>query len=153
MITDVPLLQVLIVEDDLGDFALMESAFSEHSVRSMLHHVGDGADALAFLRREDPYPTVPRPDLILLDLNMPRLDGRQTLIAIKTDPDLRSIPTIVFTTSATAGDITASYSAHANAYVTKPSDMDEYDRVVIGIRNFFGHTVVLPHRPSDRPAN
>ena len=150
--SDLALLQVLIVEDDLGDLALIENAFAEHSVPSTLHHVADGVDALAFLHREDPYATAPRPHIILLDLNMPRMDGRQVLAAIKADEDLKSIPTVVFTTSASVTDIIASYGAHANAYITKPADLDEYDRTVITIRNFYGHTAVLPHRPTDPPA-
>jgi CheY-like chemotaxis protein len=149
MPTEAPLLQVLIVEDDLGDLALIENAFSDHSIPSTLHHVADGAEALAFLRHEGPYRDTPRPDLILLDLNMPRLDGRQALAQIKTDDALKAIPTVVFTTSAAAGDITFSYHIRANAYVTKPADLDDYDRAVIKIRNFYGHTAVLPRRSSD----
>jgi len=148
---DPPLLQVLVVEDDLGDVALVESAFAEHSIASQLHHVTDGGEALSFLRREAPYDHVPRPDLILLDLNMPRVDGRQALVQIKTDDDLKSIPTIVFTTSSADSDVIASYTAHANAYVTKPIDLDDFDRVVIEIRNFYGHTAALPRRTSDEP--
>jgi two-component system response regulator len=144
--TDPPPLQVLVVEDDLGDVALVEGAFAEHSVASDLHHVADGAEALAFLRREAPYADAPRPDLILLDLNMPRVDGRQTLAHIKSDDDLKSIPTIVFTTSAAENDVASSYDAQANAYVTKPINLDDYERVVSEIRNFFGHTVALPRR-------
>ena len=143
------LLQVLVVEDDPGDVALIESAFTEHETDTALYHVGDGAEALAFLRREDPYADAPRTDLILLDLNMPRIDGRQVLAEIKDDDDLKSIPVVVFTTSATQDDIIASYGAHANAYVTKPMDLDDYDRVVAAIRNFYGHTVALPRRISD----
>ena len=90
----------------------------------------------------------PRPDLIMLDLNMPRVDGRQALTEIKADEDLRSIPTIVFTTSAADSDVFASYASHANAYVTKPLNLDDYERVVMQIRNFYGHTAVLPRRPS-----
>ncbi|WP_328459574.1 response regulator [Actinoplanes sp. NBC_00393] len=146
------LLQVLIVEDDLGDVALMENAFSEHSIHSVLHHVEDGAEALAFLQREGRYRDAPRPDLILLDLNMPRVDGRQVLTALKSDDALKSIPTIVFTTSAAPDDIAASYGSHANAYVTKPTGLDDYDRAIIAIRNFFGHTAVLPNRASDGSA-
>ncbi|GAA2888249.1 hypothetical protein Acy02nite_81550 [Actinoplanes cyaneus] len=146
------LLQVLIVEDDLGDLALMENAFADHSIPSVLHHTADGADALAFLRRQGRYRDAPRPDLILLDLNMPRVDGRQVLAVLKADEDLASIPAVVFTTSAAAGDIVFSYGAHANAYVTKPADLQDYERVVIGIRNFFGHTAVLPRRVSDERA-
>lgn len=143
------MLQVLVVDDDLGDVALMENAFAEHSVRSRLHHAADGAEALAFLRRQEPYRDAPRPDLILLDLNMPRVDGRQVLSEIKADDDLKTIPTIVLTTSSSLSDISASYDAHANAYVTKPIDLDDFDRIVIEIRNFYGHTAILPGRPSD----
>ncbi|GIF26958.1 two-component system response regulator [Actinoplanes tereljensis] len=143
-------LQVLVVEDDLGDVALVESAFAEHSIPSVLHHVADGAEALAFLHREEPYRDAPRPDLILLDLNMPRVDGRQVLASIKGDDDLGSIPTVVFTTSAAEEDVFSSYNARANAYVTKPLNLDDYDRVLVAIRNFFGHTAALPRRASDQ---
>ena len=148
MTADRPPLQVLVVEDDLGDVALVEGAFAEHSVASDLHHVADGVEALAFLRREAPYGDAPRPDLILLDLNMPRVDGRETLASIKSDADLKSIPTIVFTTSAAENDVASSYDAQANAYVTKPINLDDYERVVSEIRNFFGHTVALPRHPA-----
>ena len=147
------MLQVLIVDDDLGDVALMENAFAEHSIRSRLHHAADGAEALAFLRRQEPYQDAPRPDLILLDLNMPRVDGRQVLTEIKADDDLRTIPTIVLTTSSSLSDISASYTAHANAFVTKPINLDEFDRIVIEIRNFYGHTAALPGRSSDAPSS
>ena len=158
---DQPLLQVLIVEDDLGDVALVQSAFAEHSADSRLHHVADsrlhhvadGGEALAFLRRQPPYADAPRPDLIMLDLNMPRVDGRQALTAIKADDDLKSIPTIVFTTSAAADDVAASYTAHANAYVTKPINLDDYDRVVMQIRNFYCHTAALPSRLPEAPVS
>jgi len=146
------MLQVLVVDDDLGDVALMENAFADHSIRSRLHHAADGAEALAFLRRQEPYRDAPRPDLILLDLNMPRVDGRQVLNEIKADEDLKTIPTIVLTTSSSLSDITASYDAHANAYVTKPINLDEFDRIVIEIRNFYGHTAILPGRSSDAPS-
>ncbi|MFI5497387.1 response regulator [Actinoplanes sp. NPDC051859] len=146
-----PLLQVLVVEDDFGDLALVENAFDEHSIRSELHHVGDGSEALAFLRREGAHRDAPRPDLILLDLNMPRVDGRQALAEIKADPVLKSIPTIVFTTSSLDSDVIASYSRHANAYITKPIDLDDYERVVMAIRNFYGHLAVLPRRSPDQP--
>lgn len=152
MNADLPRLQVLVVEDDPGDVALVESAFAEHSVPSTLHHVRDGAYALMFLRREHPYADAPRPDLILLDLNMPRVDGRRVLQEIKLDEDLRSIPAIVFTTSSAASDIASSYSAHANAYVTKPMNFADYERIIVEIRNFFGHTASLPRRTSDEAA-
>jgi two-component system response regulator len=142
------LLQVLVVEDDPGDVALVEASFAEHDVGTQLHHVDDGAEALAFLRREGSYADAPRPDLILLDLNMPRVDGRQVLAEVKADADLKSIPVVVFTTSAAADDVQDSYGAHANAYVTKPIDLDDFDRVVAAIRNFYGHTVTLSRRTS-----
>lgn len=149
MTTEVDLLRVLVVEDDLGDVALVESAFDEHSVRTELHHVPDGVEALAFLHRQEQYADAPRPDLILLDLNMPRVDGRQVLAEVKADADLQSIPVVVFTTSNAPEDVLSSYIGHANAYVTKPMDLDEYDRAVAAIRNFFGYTVMLPRRGSD----
>ncbi|WP_326999845.1 response regulator [Dactylosporangium sp. NBC_01737] len=152
MEADQQLLQVLVVEDDPGDVALVESAFAEHSIRSALHHVADGGEALAFLHRDEPYGDAPRPDLILLDLNMPRVDGRQALVMIKTDDRFKSIPTIVFTTSSSDSDVTSSYNAQANAYVTKPINLDDYERVISEIHNFYGHTVALPPRSSDDPA-
>ncbi|MEV4516299.1 response regulator [Dactylosporangium sp. NPDC049525] len=152
MEADRQVLQVLVVEDDPGDVALVESAFAEHNIRSTLHHVADGGEALAFLHRDDPYGDAPRPDLILLDLNMPRVDGRQALVMIKTDDRLKSIPTIVFTTSSSDSDISSSYNAQANAYVTKPLNLDDYERVISEIRNFYGHIVALPGRTSDDEA-
>jgi CheY-like chemotaxis protein len=148
MTTDSGVLQVLVVEDDLGDVALIENAFGEQDVPSVLHHVADGAEALAFLQRQAPYAEAPRPDLILLDLNMPRLDGRQVLASIKADEQLKAIPVVVFTTSSTPSDVLSSYGAHANAYVTKPLDLDDFDRVLTQIRGFYGQTVTLP-RPGD----
>ncbi len=141
-------LNVLIVEDDAADVALIENAFVEHGVASRLHHVGDGVEALAFLRREEPYAQAPRPDLVLLDLNMPRVDGRQVLEEVKADEDLKSIPVVVFTTSATDSDVLSSYTAHANAYVTKPIDLDDFEQVLKKIHDFYGHTVTLPRRPA-----
>jgi two-component system response regulator len=135
---------VLLVEDDAADVALMENAFADHAVTSELHHVPDGAEALAFLRRDGEYADAPRPDLILLDLNMPRVDGRQVLGHIKTDDDLKGIPVVVFTTSSTDSDVVSSYGAYANAYVTKPIDLEEFERALSEIRDFWGHTATLP---------
>jgi CheY-like chemotaxis protein len=140
-------LRVLLVEDDVADVALVTDAFASQDLASDLHHVSDGAEALAFLRREAPYPDAPRPDLILLDLNMPRVDGRQVLAEIKADERLRAIPVVVFTTSAAADDVVTSYGAHANAYVTKPIDLDDFERALAEIRGFWGRTVTLPHDP------
>src|SRR5687767_12509547 len=115
-------IEVLLVEDDPGDVLMTQEAFDEHKVRNKLNVVSDGEEALAYLRREGPHADAPRPDLILLDLNLPRVDGRQVLQAIKEDPDLRRIPVVVLTTSGADEDILRSYSLHANAYVTKPVD-------------------------------
>jgi CheY-like chemotaxis protein len=152
MPTESAMLRVLLVEDDLADVALMESVFDDHPLRSELHHVADGEQALAFLYREEPYTDAPRPDLILLDLNMPRVDGRQALTLIKQDDDLKTIPVVIFTTSSTDSDIMASYVRNANAYVTKPLDLDQYEYVVAKIRDFFGHIVTLPTRTADDPS-
>ncbi|GHJ47364.1 two-component system response regulator [Catellatospora sp. TT07R-123] len=153
MIAAPSLLQVLVVEDDLGDVALVESAFADHSIASDLHHVPDGEAALEFLRHVGRYRDAPRPDLILLDLNMPRVDGRQVLAEIKADEALKSIPTVVFTTSSSESDVVSSYEAQANAYVTKPLDLDDFERAVLQIRNFFGHMAVLPRRFSDEASS
>jgi CheY-like chemotaxis protein len=153
MTTDAESLHVLVVEDDPGDVALIESALGDQSVPTTVHHVVDGAEALAFLHRQDGYADVPRPDLILLDLNMPRIDGRQVLAQIKDDPRLMAIPVVVFTTSATPDDVVHSYSAHANAYVTKPLDLDEFERALAQIRSFFGRTATLPRRIPDSSAH
>jgi CheY-like chemotaxis protein len=142
-------LRVLVVEDDLGDVALVEGAFAEHLIATDLRHAANGAEALAYLRAEGSYAGAPRPDLILLDLNMPRLDGRQLLQMIKTDALWKTILMVVFTTSSTPADIATSYRPHANAYVTKPIDLDDFDRVMAAIRNFYGHTVTLPCRTPD----
>ncbi|BCB74499.1 response regulator [Phytohabitans flavus] len=144
-------LRVLVVEDDPGDLALVESAFADHLAPVSMDHVEDGTEALAFLRRQDGYTDAPRPDLILLDLNMPRMDGRQVLAVIKSEDDLKAIPVVVFTTSATPSDIDDSYTAHANAYVTKPIDLDEFEEVLADIRTFYGHTVRLPRRQPAPP--
>jgi len=149
MATDAESLLVLVVEDDPGDVALITSALNDLSMPTTVYHVEDGADALAFLHRQDGYGDMPRPDLILLDLNMPRVDGRQVLAQIKADPQLMAIPVVVFTTSATPDDIIGSYTAHANAYVAKPLDLDEFERALTQIRSFYGRTATLPRRVPD----
>ena len=115
-------IEVLLVEDDPGDVMMTREAFAENKVRNRLTVLSDGVDALAYLRREGQFVDVPRPDLILLDLNLPRRDGRQVLSEIKKDPDLRQIPVVVLTTSRVEEDILRSYQLHANAYVAKPVD-------------------------------
>ena len=135
---------VLLVEDDPGDVVLIQEAFEHNKVRNRLHVVGDGVEAMKFLRDDG----AERPDLILLDLNLPRKDGRQVLEEIKTDPALRSIPVVVLTTSKAEEDILRSYDLHANAYVTKPVDFNRFIEVVRQIDEFFVTVVKLPNRPA-----
>jgi len=139
-------IEVLLVEDDPGDVLMTQEAFEEHKVRNRLHVVNDGIDAIAFLRREGTYADVPRPDLVLLDLNLPRRDGREVLAEIKSDPELCQIPVVVLTTSQADEDIVRSYQLHANAYVTKPVDFERFIAVVRQIDDFFVTVVKLPPR-------
>jgi CheY-like chemotaxis protein len=139
-------IEVLLVEDDPGDVLMTREAFEDYKVANNLHVVHDGADAMAFLRREGQYGDAPRPDLVLLDLNLPRMDGREVLQAIKSDPELASIPVVVLTTSEAEEDVLRSYSLHANAYVTKPVDFERFIDVVRQIDDFFVTVVRLPSR-------
>jgi CheY-like chemotaxis protein len=137
-------IDVLLVEDDRGDTLMIKEAFADNKVRNRLNCVADGVEALAFLRREGEYADAPRPDLVLLDLNLPRKDGREVLQEIKSDPELRTIPVVVLTTSEAEEDILRSYELHANAYVTKPVDFDRFIEVVRQIDEFFVEVVRLP---------
>ena len=139
-------IEVLLVEDDPGDVLMTREAFEEHKIGNRLHVVPDGVEALAYLRREEPYPHAVRPDLILLDLNLPRRDGREVLKEIKDDESLRHIPVVVLTTSQLEEDILRSYQLHANAYVTKPVDFDRFIQAVQQIDEFFVSVVRLPPR-------
>jgi CheY-like chemotaxis protein len=139
-------IEVLLVEDDPGDVLMTREAFEEHKVRNRLTVVNDGVDALAYLRGEGPYKDAARPDLILLDLNLPKVDGREVLAEIKNDENLRRIPVVVLTTSAADEDILRSYQLHANAYVTKPVDFERFIAVVRQIDEFFVSVVRLPPR-------
>jgi CheY-like chemotaxis protein len=139
-------IDVLLVEDDPGDELMIREAFEHHDIRHALHHVPDGVEAMRFLRQEDGYGASPRPDLILLDLNLPRMDGRQVLREVKGDPALRAIPIVVLTTSEADEDILRSYELHANAYVTKPVDFDHFIEVVRMTDDFFVNVVKLPRR-------
>ena len=139
-------IDVLLVEDDPGDVLMTREAFADHKLKNVLHVVDNGVDALAFLRREGPYGDAPRPDLVLLDLNLPRMDGREVLAAVKADEDLRSIPVVVLTTSEAEEDVLKSYKLHANAYVTKPVDFGRFLEVVRQIDEFFVTVVKLPPR-------
>ncbi len=138
------LIDVLLVEDDPGDVVLIREAFADHKLGNRLSVVADGVDAMAFLRRAPGFADSPRPDLILLDLNLPRKDGSQVLAEIKADPDLSTIPVVVLTTSEADEDILRSYELHANAYVTKPVDFELFSEIVHQIDEFFVGIVKLP---------
>lgn len=137
-------IEVLLVEDDEGDVLMTREALDEGKVFNRLNVVGDGVEALAYLRREKPYAEVTRPDLVLLDLNLPKRDGLQVLEEVKADPDLRRIPIVVLTTSEAEEDVLRSYDLHANAYVTKPVDFDRFVEVIRQIDDFFISVVRLP---------
>lgn len=137
-------INILLVEDSPGDARLTIEAFRDAKVLNDLRIVTDGVEAMAFLRREDKYVDAPRPDLILLDLNLPRMDGRQVLEEIKCDDNLRRIPVAILTTSNAEKDILASYDRHANCYITKPIDLDEFLRVVRSVEEFWLSVVKLP---------
>lgn len=144
MIEPIAAIELLLVEDNAADVRLTEEALKEGRVRNNLHVVRDGVEALEFLRREGKYRDAPRPDLILLDLNLPRKDGREVLSEIKQDPDLRLIPVVVLTTSSTEADIMRSYKLHANCYITKPVDLEQFFKVVRSIDDFWLTVVRLP---------
>jgi CheY-like chemotaxis protein len=137
-------IDVLLVEDDEGDVLMTREAFEHHKLRNQLHVVPDGVEAIAFLRREGKHEGAPRPGLILLDLNLPRKDGREVLEEIKSDETLRSIPVVVLTTSQAEEDILRSYNLHANAYVAKPVDFERFIDVIRQIDDFFVTVVKLP---------
>ncbi|WP_320069263.1 response regulator [Micromonospora sp. RTGN7] len=139
-------IEVLLVEDDPGDVLMTQEAFEEHKLRNRLTVVSDGDEALAYLRREGQYADAVLPDLILLDLNLPRRDGREVLEEIKQDEQLCRIPVVVLTTSQADEDILRSYQLHANAYVTKPVDFDRFIAVIRQIDEFFVSVVKLPPR-------
>jgi len=140
------MIQILLVEDDPGDVLITREAFAENKVKNQLSVVADGEAALGFLRREGDFASAPRPDLILLDLNLPRKPGHEVLAEIKSDPVLQRIPVVILTTSDAEEDIVRSYDLHANAYVTKPVDFDCFLSVVRQIDDFFVTVVKLPGR-------
>lgn len=138
------MINVLLVEDDPGDVLITREAFAENKVRNNLSVVNDGVNALRYLNKEDEYADAPRPDLILLDLNLPRVDGHEVLARIKSDQELQRIPVVVLTTSDAEEDVLRSYELHANAYVTKPVDFERFLSVVRQIDDFFVTVVKLP---------
>jgi len=137
-------IDVLLVDDDPGDTLMIREAFADNKVRNELVCVSDGVEAMRYLRREGEYASALRPDLILLDLNLPRKDGREVLAEIKGDPELSTIPVVVLTTSHAEEDVLRSYQLHANAYVTKPVDFERFIEVVRQIDEFFVTVVKLP---------
>jgi len=142
--TDAVPIEVLLVEDSPGDVRLTREAFKDAKVHINLHVASDGAAAMAFLERQGEHGNAPRPDLILLDLNLPKKDGREVLEEIKGSPTLKSIPVVILTTSASEKDILQSYQFHANCYITKPVDLDGFLEVVKSIDNFWLSVVKLP---------
>ena len=135
---------ILLVEDNPADVRLTQEAFKEGKMNNNMHVVGNGEDALAFLNQQDPYKDVPKPDLVLLDLNLPKKDGREVLEEIKVNADLRSIPVVILTTSKAEEDILRTYNLHANCYITKPVDLEEFMLVAKSIESFWLTIVKLP---------
>jgi len=146
--TDATPIEVLLVEDSPGDVRLTREAFKDAKVHINLHVASDGAEAMDFLNRAGTHSGVPRPDLILLDLNLPKKDGREVLEEIKKSPTLKTIPVVILTTSASDADILRSYSLHANSYITKPVDLDGFLEVVKSIDSFWLSVVKLPRGPN-----
>jgi CheY-like chemotaxis protein len=136
--------EILLVEDNPGDARLTEEALKEGKIRNNLYHARDGVEAMAFLRREGVHREAPKPDIILLDLNLPRKDGREVLTELKQDPGLKSIPVVVLTTSEAEQDIVRTYELHANCYITKPVDLDKFITIVRAIEDFWLAVVKLP---------
>ena len=137
-------IQVLLVEDSPGDVRLTQEAFREANVAIQVHIASDGVEAMEFLRQQGRHAQSPRPDLILLDLNLPRMDGREVLAAIKADDELKSIPTVILTTSEAEADIVRSYRLQANSYLTKPVQLDAFEGLVKSINDFWLTRAKLP---------
>ena len=138
-------IDILLVEDNEGDARLAKEAMRDSKIRNALHHVSDGEEAMAFLRRQGAHANAPRPDLILLDLNLPKKDGRQVLAEIKDDEDLKRIPVVILTVSSAEEDILKAYNLHANCYITKPIDLAQFMKVVRSVEDFWLTIVKLPN--------
>jgi chemotaxis family two-component system response regulator Rcp1 len=136
---------ILLVEDNEGDARLAIEAMRDSKIRNKLHHVSDGEEAMAFLRKEGKYAKAPRPDLVLLDLNLPKKDGRQVLAEIKNDDELKRIPVVILTVSSAEEDILKSYNLHANCFITKPIDLSQFMKVVRSVEDFWLTIVKLPN--------
>jgi two-component system, chemotaxis family, response regulator Rcp1 len=142
-------MEVLLVEDSPGDVRLTQEAFHEANEDVQLHVVYDGVEAMAFLRREGKYLDAPRPDLVLLDLNLPKMDGREVLLRIKEDEKLKAIPTAILTTSAAEADVALRYRLQANCYLSKPVQLEEFENLVKSINDFWLMKVKLPSHAED----
>ena len=147
--TGIPI-EILLVEDSPGDARLAQEGLKDSKVLNSLHVVGDGVEAMAFLRKQGKYKDVPRPGLVLLDLNLPKKDGREVLAEMKGDPDLKRIPVVVLTISKAEEDVLKTYNLHANCYVTKPIDLDQFLKVVKSIEDFWLTVVKLPPNGAKR---
>jgi chemotaxis family two-component system response regulator Rcp1 len=139
------MIDILLVEDSEGDARLAKEAMRDSKIRNTLHHVTDGEEAMAFLRKEGKHSTAPRPDLVLLDLNLPKKDGRQVLAEIKGDESLKRIPVVILTVSSAEEDILKTYNLHANCYITKPIDLAQFMKVVRSVEEFWLTIVKLPN--------
>lgn len=142
---NIKVIDILLVEDSEGDARLSLEAMRDSKIRNKMHHVVDGEEAMAFLRKEGKYSKVPRPDLILLDLNLPKKDGREVLAEIKNDDELKRIPVVVLTVSSAEEDILKSYNLHANCFITKPLDLGQFMKVVQSVEDFWLTIVKLPN--------
>jgi CheY-like chemotaxis protein len=142
----VKLIDILVVEDNPGDARLIMEVLKSNKIHNSLHIVGDGVEAMDFLNKKGEYESAPRPDLIFLDLNLPKKDGREVLAELKNDENLKQIPVVVMTMSQAEEDILKSYSLHANCYVTKPIDLDQFVKVVESIEDFWFSLVKLPYK-------
>ncbi len=142
---DSKLVDILLVEDNEGDARLAMEAMRDSKIRNTLHHVSDGEEAMAFLHKAGKYAKAPRPDLVLLDLNLPKKDGRQVLAEIKNDDGLKRIPVVILTVSSAEEDILKSYNLHANCFITKPIDLSQFMKVVRSVEDFWLTIVKLPN--------
>ncbi len=139
-------IEILLVEDNPGDIDLTREMVEASKVCNVIRNVTDGVEAMAYLRRQPPHTDAPRPDLVLLDLNIPKKDGRSVLAEIKQDPDLKDIPVVVLTTSEAESDILKSYQLHANCYISKPVDLNKFTAIIRSIEDFWLTVVKLPRR-------
>ena len=145
MITGRPI-EILLVEDNPGDVDLIREMIEDSKVRNVMNHASDGVEALAYLHRQKPYTGATRPDLILLDLNLPKKDGREVLAEVKHDNRLKDIPVVVLTTSEAESDVLRSYQLHANCYISKPVDLAKFTTIIRSIEDFWLTVVKLPRR-------